>query len=102
MIKPNFKFFFFDDESKQKLQDQGVPIESDENCEYCGLSVDLSKLKRNFEMKLVHEHRLNGKVTHKYYDVDKCTEYDFDSKFKNYTRKYKEPKFLKNRLCPKI
>ena len=98
MIIPNLKLFFIDDDSYHEFAERGIPIESNETCSYCGLNADLDKLKRNFEINLVHEHRKDGQVYHKFYDFGKCTPEDYAM----FGQDNIEDGILKDNLCPKI
>jgi hypothetical protein len=62
MILPNLQINFIDDDSEYEFKKKGIDITSDENCQYCGLILDLEKLKKNFEIKMVHEYRKDGEV----------------------------------------
>jgi hypothetical protein len=59
----------------------------------------LKKLKKNFEIKMVLEHRKNGEVSHRFYDVGKCSDEDYQMFPENIEE---AKKYLENSLCPKI
>jgi hypothetical protein len=61
-VLPNLQAHYIDEDSKNEFKQRGIDITSDDSCQYCGLILDLEKLKKNFEIKMVHEYRKDGEV----------------------------------------
>lgn len=61
------------DEIYDRFEQEGIDIAKRRDCTDCWLDIDISKLRKYFDIVLVSEHLTDGYITeHKLYPFDRC------------------------------